>query len=464
MANPILDFNLGAFIQIYYSKGIRDQISMDFREFEMIQRLKDGNPDGREMNFMFKLGRGPASTQYAAITDYGFAKGQQSSVAEYTAEYQQILSTVEFDYNLWNQAKKNPNVYGDFLAEELKDKVLNQKRQLCKDFYGDGTGVLGETSAAADKTDILTGKAVITLKTDSTAGGHVGFFEYDDLVVAADEDGTLRTPSTDGTFSSTFYAWRVDSLDRAANTVTLVAVNSDYQTITVSGGTVAGSDSGIAADDFIYRVGLDASAARVDRTSISDYGKQLVIPGLESLAASDGRIVHGIAMTGRTGATEVDGGAATLGLDSIETALNNVKVRCGENAYSYKIMSAAPETHSFLINERDDRRRFNTVDDTKRGGRVFGYQHRSDFLEMASTEFVPKNRIWMLPEAKTGDKVLCSKMTDFETDKVNDTTEFRWAVEGGQRVKKIQTSMTARGTLVCKHPASIAVIKNFALS
>lgn len=452
MANPILDFNLGAFIQIYYSKGIRDQISQDFREFEMIQRLKEGNPDGREMNFMFKLGRGPASVQYASFTDNRFVKGQQSSVQEYTAEYQQLLTTVEFDYNLWNQAKKNPNVYGDFLAEELKDKVLNQKRQLCKDLYGDGTGVLGQTDAIGDDTDIASGKVVITLSANSASGGHIGFFEYDDLVVVAGADGVLKAPAT----STVFYAWRVDALDRTANTVTLVAVDSDYATDT----TVTASN--VASGDFVYRIGMDASENKVDRTAITDYGKQLVFPGLESLAAVDGRVTHGITMTGRTGATSQDAGGLALTLGDIEAVLNNAKIRCGENSYAYKIMSAAPEVHSFFINTREEDRRFNTVDDTKRGGKVFGYQHRSDFLEMASTEFVPKNRIWMLPETKSdGGKVICSKLTDFETDKVNDTTEFRWAVENGNRVKKIQTSMTARGTMVCKHPAAIASLQNF---
>jgi len=450
MANPILDFNLGAFIQIYYSKGIRDQISQDFREFEMIQRLKEGNPDGREMKFMFKLGRGPASVQYSRFTDYGFVKGQQSSVAEYTAEYQQLNATVEFDYNLWNQAKKNPDVYGDFLAEELKDKVINQKRQLAKDFYGDGTGVLGETAALAGDT-AADGSVTVSLKTTSAAGGHVGFFEYDDILTVADEDGTRRVGAHAG-----FYAWRVDSVDRNADAVTLVAVDDKYNDI------AAPAASNIAADDFIYRVGLDGTADQVDRTGITDYGKELVFPGLESLAATDGRVVHGITMSGRTGATTEAGGA--LGVDKLETVLNSAKIRCGENAYSYKVMSAAPEVHTFFINSREGDRRFNTVDDTKRGGKVFGYQHRSDFLEMASTEYVPKNRIWMLPEVKSDNgKIICAKLTDFETDKVNDTTEFRWAVENGQRLKKIQTSMTARGTFVCKHPAAIASIKDFTL-
>jgi hypothetical protein len=456
MSNPVLDFNLGAYIQIAYSKGTRDQLSRDFRDWDLLKACRVGDPDGRELKFMFKTGRGPASTQYSRVTDTAFAKGQQSSVSEHTAEYQDIDTTVEFDYKLWDRARKNSATYGDFLAEELDDKILVQKRQMAKDLYGDGTGVIGTAESASDA-GIAAGDVAVTLGTASSDLGHAGNFEYDDMLVAAQPDGTLRLP----TGGSGFYAYKVISKSRKTGVIDLQIVDSNYDPITTY------TLSNIADGDFFYRVGLDATAARFDRsgaiTAQGDFGKQLVTPGLESLAANDGRTVHGITMSGRTGATtESDGG--TLDIAKIEEVLNEAKISAGEGAYTYKMMSTAPEVHTFFINSREADRRFNSVDDTKRGGKMFGYQHRSDFLEVYASEFISKNRLWMLPEAKTGNKVLEYHATDFETVKVNDISSFHIAVEGGSRVKKVQTFMTAKGTLICKHPAAIGLIKDFTLS
>lgn len=450
MANAVLDFNLGAYIQIAYTKGIRNQISEDFRDWEYVKRQKAMNPDGRELKFMFKNGYGPAAIQYSRVTDFGFAKGQQISVSEYTAEYQDMDCTVEFDFKLWDRARKNPNTYGDFLAEELSSKILSQKRQLAKDLYGDGTGVVGEV-ASIDETNIAAGNIEITLDTTDTANGHLGLFEFDDLLIAAENTGALRSP----TVTTNFYAYRVLSKDRKNSKVVLELVDSDYAL------DLDAAASGLVAGDVFYRVGLDATAARVNRTTIADYGKELVIPGLASLAAADGRIVHGITMSGRTGATEESVGGV-IANDSIENVMNDMKIRVGEGSYAWKMICAAPEAHSKFILAREDARRFQTVD-TVQGGKKFVYMHRDDALEIYATEFVPKTKMYILPEAKNGNKVIEYNATDYETVKVNDTSAFHLAVENGGFTKKIQTFMTAKGTLICKHPAAIGVIRNFTL-
>ena len=44
---------LGLLIQIAFSNGIRNQISTDFRDYEMVKRAKVGNSLARELRFMF---------------------------------------------------------------------------------------------------------------------------------------------------------------------------------------------------------------------------------------------------------------------------------------------------------------------------------------------------------------------------------------------------------------------------
>ena len=96
----------------------------------------------------------------------------------------------------------------------------------------------------------------------------------------------------------------------------------------------------------------------------------------------------------------------------IENLLNNVKIRVGEGAYSWKMMATSPEGHSKFILDREANRRFMTQDTTE-GGKKFTYQHRNDTLEIYATEFCPK--------------------------------------------------MTGKGTLICKHPAALGVLTNFTL-
>jgi len=52
--------NLGNLLQIVFSDGVRNQISVDFRDFEMVKRAKVGNSVARELRFMFQTALVPA--------------------------------------------------------------------------------------------------------------------------------------------------------------------------------------------------------------------------------------------------------------------------------------------------------------------------------------------------------------------------------------------------------------------
>jgi hypothetical protein len=139
-----------------------------------------------------------------------------------------------------------------------------------------------------------------------------------------------------------------------------------------------------------------------------------------------------------------------------------MKIRVGESAYSWKMMATSPEGHSKFILDREANRRFMTQDTTE-GGKKFTYQHRNDMLEIYATEYCPQNRLYVLPEAKNGNKVLELHASDYETVKVNDTSAFHLNVVDGAYSKKVVTYMTGKGTLICKHPAAVGVLSNFVL-
>lgn len=448
----ISNLNLGDFLQIAFSEGIRNQISEDFRDWEMVKQVKESDPNGRQINFLFQSSLGAAAVQYRNPNfSSNFPGAQQITSSEHTAVYKELDVTVELEYNLWHRAQKSPAKYAEPLAIEIQSKTIAAKRRLAADLYGDGTGLVARVSSVADDTAL--DQVVVTLNTANAFSGFVGFAEYGDLLVAHEADGTAATAPT---VTGTFAAWQVVDKDRAADTITLKPVDA-------SGVALALTASNLANTDYFYRVGQPSIP---DRTAIADYGSATeVMPGLESLASKDGRVIHGITMSGANGATVKDGGNVQLDVSMIQAAMDLVKVRVGQGAYSWKKLCMAPEAMAALIESRETDRRFNSVEDSTRGVRKFVYQHGNDALEVYTSEFIPKKRAFALPENKSSKgKVLEFHGTDFEAVKMGGMGEFHLKPSSnGGHERKVVTYMESLQTLICKHPAAIARIENFTI-
>ena len=427
---------LGLLIQIAFSNGIRNQISTDYRDYEMVKRAKVANSLARELRFMFQTSLGPAAIQYAnpGTASRSFPNSQNVSLQEYAAVLKEMDATIEVDYGTFDRARKNPEKYGEPIQIEVESKLSAAKRRMAADLYGDGTGVVGTISTAT----ALGGAGQTITVTLNTAGrGHVGFFEYNDLLIAKTTSGSNSASAPDS-------IWSVESKNRDTNQVVLRHV---------SGTAVKPADG-----EVLYRRGQPTFP---NLGSIADYGTATqVIAGLESLAAWDGRVIHGITMSGATAATRYDAGGNPLDVKHIQKLMSAVKLAVGQDRYRWKMLTMAPESHSTLIESRETDRRFQTIDDNKRGVKFFAYVHGNDVLECNESEFVPQNKIYCLPETKAGEKVLEFHGSDFETVKGQDMTDFHLKVDGGHRNSMV-SYLNAKGVLICKHPASIGVIDNF---
>jgi len=447
----ISNLNLGDFLQIAFSAGVRNQISDDYRDWEQVKMFRVGDPNGRETRFLFQNSYGPAAVQYRNPNfTAAFPTAQQITTAEHSAVFKELDVTIELEYNLWHRAQKSPAKYAEPLAMEIQSKTTAAKRRMAADFYSDGSGVTGKVSSVADTTG-AGGSVAVTLDTSFFA--HVGLFEYGDLLLAYEADGTAATAPT---VTGTFYAWRVKSKDRANDKVTLEAVDA-------SGAVLALTASNLANTDYFYRVGQPTFP---DRTSVADWGSVTeVVPGLESLAASDGRVVHGITMSGQAASSTFDGGATQLDVTMIQAAMDQAKINVGQSSYAWKKMCMAPEAQASLIESRETDRRFQTVEDNKRGIKFFAYVHGNDVLETYTSEYCPKSRIYMIPEARSGQgKVLEYHGTDFEPVRMGGMGEFHLKPSSsGGHERRIVSYMESLGTLICKHPAAIARITNFTL-
>jgi hypothetical protein len=446
---------LGNLLQIIFSNGVRNQISQDFRDFEMVKRAKVGSSVARELRFMFQKSFGPSAIQYRdpGTSGRSFPSASQASVSEYTAKFKEINATIELEYNLWDRARKSPEKYAEPLALEIDSKSSAAKRRIAADLYGDGTGVVG-TVASAAVTSAASDQLVFQLATANTSRGHVGFFEYGDILVLKSNAG--GTSALDTSLGTEPAYWTVISKNRDNNQVTLQGVTAAL----ASAGTMTSITVQPTAGDVFYRYGQPTIP---NLSSLSDYGTATeVMAGLESLVSGDGRLVHGITMSGATSGSRQDAGANPIDVKWVQKAMDKAKINVGQDRYSWKMMSMAPETQSSFIESRETDRRFQTVDDNKRGTKVFAYVHGNDTLECYTTEYCPPKRIYILPETKAGEKVLEFHGSDFETVKAQGMGDFHLKPgSAGGYVNTVVSYLQSIGVLIAKHPAAVAVVENF---
>lgn len=448
----------GSLLQIVFSAGVRNQISVDFRDFEMIKRAKVGSSLARELRFDFQSTLGAAAIQYRnpGTSGRSFPLSQQVATAEYTAKFKEINATLELEQNLWYRAMKSPEKYADPLALEVDSKASATKRRLAADLYGDGSGVMGQLgSASAAVTSPASDKLVFSLANTDTSRGHVGFFEFGDILLLRASNGGAS--ALDTSLATEPLYWKVVDKDFDNQRVTLQGLDVNY----ASAGSISSITTPPTSGDVFYRYGQPTIPDLT--SSIADYGTLTeVIAGLESLVASDGRVVHGIPMTGANAGSQQDAGSNPIDVKYIQKAMDNTKRKVGADRYKWKMMNMAPETHASLIESRETDRRFQTIEDNKRGVKFFAYVHGNDVIECNSSEYCPPKRIYILPEAKSSEKVLEFHGSDFDPVRTPGGDEWHLKpASGGGHVNNMISYLQSVGVIICKHPASVAVVHNF---
>jgi hypothetical protein len=330
------------------------------------------------------------------------------------------------------------------------------KRRLAADLHGDGLGVIGQVGSAAGT--VVAGQGIrFQLDTADSARGHVGFFEFGDILILRDADGTTSAMAVDAVVPT---YWKVISRDRKNDRVVLLPLDGSFAAL-----SFAAISTPNAASSVFYRY---AQVTIPDLTgAIADYGSATeVIPGLEALVAADGRVVHGVTMSGATAGTQVDCGGSAIDVSFLEEGLSTVKVNVGQGVYSWSKLAMAPEARSALINAAETDRRFQAVQDAQRGFSKFIYQHEQDSVEMYSSEYCPKKRARALPKGKSAEgRVLELHMSDLSLVQVDGNKLFlKPAASGGGFSRNVQQFLEGYGTLLCKHPAAVLTLKNFTVS
>lgn len=445
--DPIGNLPLGQFLQIAFTQGVFNQLNQTFPDFEMVKKFRVGDPNWRQQNFLLQTSLGPAAVQYRNPNfSTAFPAAQRIGIGEKVAVAKEIDATVEIEYNLYKKALNSPLKYAEPLALEMQSKAIAAKRRIAADLYGDGSGVVG-TVSASPLPAIVDGKLEIVLDGSVGARGHIGFFEYDDLLVFK-----LPDSSAQNAVPTSAVAFRVVSRSRKLNKVVLAGVD-------VNGNDVALTGVGdIAGGEVIYRAGQETipnlSAA------ISDYGLLTeVFPGLETLLAADGRVVHGITMSGATAGTVVEA-TTVLTLPDVQEAMSNAKIAVGQGLYKWNMLVASPEQRDALIESAETDRRFMVADNPKRGGKSFVFQHENDTLEVIASEYCPKTRAYALPNQSAGKSAMMQLyFTEMAPVDVGGGKLHLKPAEAGGHERKIASYMEGYLSLLCTHPAAGVVVK-----
>jgi len=447
------DVNLGLLAQIVFSDGVRNQLSENFRDFELVKAFRAGKAGARSYRFMLQESYGPAAVQWRNASSVEFPSAQEISISEKEAFFKELDATIRIRYNIWKRLQENPEKYGNNLELELKAKQFAVKRRIAADLYDDGTGVLATITGAAASG----GKVTFSVNPAHNVRGFIGRIEKGDLLLAKAPDTTARTP---GVASGTFYAYKVLSVNRSdtAPTFLCVPVNS-------AGAELSATNDGSAANaDVIYRVGQPTFPDLTAISGSTDYGTLTdVMAGLPTLISADGRKVHGITMSGSTEASVLDlGGSVILDSIHIHQLMDKIDLAVGQGRYKYSKFLCAHEALRTFVEAREPDRRFHSVQDGARGTTKFIYQYGDQAIEFLRSEFCPIRSMWVIPD--TGD-VIKLLMSDMEMVKEgNGDSGMRLEGNAAGYNRAMVGYLHGCMTLINEHPAATGRLTGFALS
>lgn len=448
-------------LDIIFTKQVNYLGARTFPEWDMVKKEKASDPLARSVRF-----RATSELGYAAAgagrnpgaKSYTFARSSLSKVDEFEGQYKLKTTTVALSNALYRQAQLAKSAKAmEPLTLEMQNKAIAESRIMAAEFWLDGTGVRG-TAASVSETAIATGRFTVTLLDLDATRGHASCFEYGDILVAYSVLGVARAAS--GAGAGSLYGYKVVDRDRFAQTVTFDAIDVTETVLTNITAT------NIVSGDVFYRVdGQQTFADLTSNATVGDYGtKTEIMPGIESLAAADGRTVFGMVMSGIYKGSQTNVAGDPIDAIHLDQALGEGKNRMGEGRFTYKQMIMDDPTHRQLIDSREADRRFNTYQDNTRGTSYFGYQQRNSNLRAVVSEYL-RRRIWLLPEHAAGDKVLEYHGTDWEQVKLgNGQSQFFNPSTDGRLTNEMVSFKEQRGVLLNRAPGAICCIRNYSLS
>lgn len=444
---------LGNLLKIVSKNGVFNNFSEDSSVWQnILKKYVAGDSKGRQLRYAVRSTLGSGAVGFIAAAAGDYKQGREASVSEGIAEWKDYSATIEVDQTVLRKAMQDFDSYGRPLIEELELKSIALSRVLSASVYGDGTGVIAQALDAGSVSADTVPRTVFNVQTASSALGFIGWVEEGDILHAINPDGSDASPTVS---SGTYHHYRVMSIDKSAGTISLQAESSADAALDVTA-------TGITAGDYLVRGTTADTFQALDSIGSSDYnGLSFNFTGLGSLSENDGRVVNNITLSGNLGGTRRDASGNPLDVQDFQKLLSDLMRRAGKGRYSYSQALMSWDAYDALVESREVDRRFQTVEDKKRGVSGMGYQHGRNAVMFEADEFCPDQRIYLIPDKG----VLQFHGTDFDfvTPNAGQKFHLKPASSGGTYSRSIQSFMEGSGALISVHNAAIGCIENFSV-
>ena len=442
------DLTLGTMLKIVSKNGVHNNLSEDSAVWEnILKQHVEGDSKGRELRYLIRTALGSAAVGPIAVDGGQYKTGSQATISEATAQWKDFSATIEVEETLIKKASQDFDSYGQPLVDELDIKVIALSRILSASIFGDGTGVIGQ---ALDAGTVTSNETIFNFDTSDTARGFIGWVEEGDEFHTIQTDGTDRTPTLS---SGTYSHYVAENVDRDNAQVTLRAKNTSGTNLDVTATNLVAGDylvRGRTADTFQDL----SSIGTTDYNDLSHY-----FTGLDSLSQDDSRVVNGITLTGNAAGSRQDESGNPIDSQAFQKLMSKLQRRAGKGRYAYNQALMSYETYDSLIESREVDRRFQSVQDDKRGVAGMAYVHMKNQVMFEPDEFCPKKRIYVIPNKG----VLQYHGTDFDFVSPNGNDKFHLRPNGTNAGydRVVQAFMTGSGALISTHNAGIGCIHNF---
>lgn len=454
-----------------FDEGWYNLINDDTEEFNSLLLKKDERgASSKDFTFAAQGARPVANAQLTKIDgrDRAFIQGKNSTITNHTAKAKKIQVVCEFDEDDWKRAEKDPeHAFENAMDLEVYNQAVNSKEIILRDYASDGTGALSTVTGAGT---IASGEVTFTTymnKDFATYPGWIFLMQEGMEIIFADSDGTERVPTVS---AGTYSRYSVEEVDYEAKTFLAQAQDSDGTKLTVTA-------TNVVDEDHVYPFSDKGQFGIIDRTSITDYGLEGHMPGLQSLGAADGRVTNGVTLSGVYAGTQVDvtdgGSNPALFHTMFNKALAKANRRVGRDKFDYPAMKCSFDTWNHVIN-LDEGNKIIKPTMNERGAVSYHYIRGKQQIELVEGRFCPDYEIWFEPKLKQprGSKNVKTDKEplkflysgyEFKKEPGSDKT-WRYKVVGGVRVETIESHLQTYGTFVCGQSAALIRLTGFSIN
>lgn len=473
--DAVTNKQLGITLWIHFQNGFTSLVNNDAKDFASLEALVDSSgAASREVRFALQPARPVSNAQMRnpGARNSAFISGEEDTIVEKTALAKQLDVVGEFDYDVYMRAEQDPTqVYVGPMGMAVDNLMFNAKEHLLIQYYGAGDGKQAEVAATptvivnSGSLDLMT----VAIGNTYAHDGTIYNLREGQKIVFYSTAGAAHVP---GASSGTVTYCKVESIINTGAT----------KSINVSGWSSAdvqlnlNSVGAIVITDLIYNQSDVANGAHFTDASYTDYGAELYMPGLRSLAASDARVCNGVTMSGVYAGSEVNLSGANLHFTDLGSLFAKINRRVAEGKYDYPQLKCSFDVWNYLVNLDEGSKYLKPVVEQSpngRGEKKYMYYHNDIAAALVGRRFVADTDIWAEPKLMdsmsvpgvTKDGPIMFKFTGFDYVKEPGSNEiFRFKILSGNRVKVVQTHMQTFGTFVATQSAGIGRVSNFLIS